>query len=215
MTTSDHDNRPAESARFPALVEVQAYWQALRGPGGAMPTRSAVDPRGIAGALDVSFIAERVAPGMARFRLAGMVLCDLLGMDLRGMPITALIDPPARDSFARAAEAALSGKAAVTLILTAERGIGRPALEGRMLLLPLAGGDGMPGMALGCLALDGRIGRAPRRFALIRVVQDSLGLPAPAAAAPVTREPQPGMAEPSPPYDPGPPRRGHLRLVKG
>lgn len=213
MTASDDGTRPGGPARFSALAEVQAYWQALRGADGAMPRRSAIDPRGIAGALEASFIADRVAPGMARFRLAGMALCDLLGMDLRGMPMTALIDPPSRDAFALAVETVLSGRAAATLTLEAERGIGRPALQGRMLLLPLARTDGSPGLALGCLAMEGRIGRTPRRFALARVVETGLDLPPDAAPAP--RQPAPGLAEPDAPFTPAPPRRGHLRLVKG
>ncbi len=195
-------------ARFTALAEVRSYWEALRGPGGAAPPRSLIDPRGIAGALESCFLAERIAPGQARFRLAGMGLCDLMGMDLRGMPLTSLIDPASRTSFAAAVAPALAGTGPVTLVLEAERGLGRPALEGRMLLLPLADAAGRPGLALGCLATEGEIGRTPRRFVLA-------GARAEAAEGPAAPEPAPGFAPPAAGFAPLPRRAPHLRLVKG
>ena len=62
----------------------------------AVPMRSDVDPRGIERSLEHAFILERIAPQMARFRLAGMHLTDLMGMEVRGMPTTALFAPAAR-----------------------------------------------------------------------------------------------------------------------
>lgn len=150
------------------LAELRGYWEALRGPAGGVPLRSAVDPRGIAGTLACAFLADRVAPGIARFRLAGAVLHDLMGMDVRGMPMLTLIDPPSRTGFARALEVALTAPAILEMWLEAGRGIGRPALTARLLLLPLLRADGGLGLALGALALSGNIGRTPRRFAVTR-----------------------------------------------
>ena len=78
--------------RFAMLAEVRGYWEGLR-KGSDLPRRDEIDPRGIVGALENTFLLERVAPGVARFRLAGMQLHDLMGMDVRGMPLTALIGP--------------------------------------------------------------------------------------------------------------------------
>ncbi len=75
-------------SRFAMLAEVRAYWEGLR-VAGDLPRRDQIDPRGIAGALENTFLLERVAPGIARFRLAGMQLHDLMGMDVRGMPLSA------------------------------------------------------------------------------------------------------------------------------
>ena len=200
----------ADGARFPTLAEVRGYWEGLR-QGGKPPLRSEVDPRGMAGALEHSFVLERVAPGVARFRIAGMELTDLMGMDVRGMPVLSLIDPPARADFGRALEGVFAGPAILEMALEAERGIGRPALEGRLLVLPLRNRAGSTALALGCLATEGAIGRAPRRFAIARQRLTPL-VPDP---APVMAD---GMAEAPAPYV-GPLRPGpghpHLRLVKG
>lgn len=203
------EDRP-ESVRFPALAGTRAYWEALReAAGGAIPDRARIDPRGLAGALDVAFIADRVAPGVARFRLAGSAISDLMGMDVRGMPILSLIEPNARADLAEAVETALMGPAVLTLALEAGRGIGRPPLAARLLMLPLRRASGEAGLALGCLAMDGQIGRAPRRFVIARRhVQPLAPLPA-----------LEGLAEAPAPYAAPPPRpapgRPHLRLVQG
>lgn len=170
------------------IAELRGYWEALRGPDGAVPLRSAIDPRGIAGALDCAFIAERVAPRVARFRLAGSAIADLMGMDVRGMPMLALIDPPSRADFGAAVETALTAPAILDMSLSAERGIGRPALSGRLVLLPLRRADGGDGLALGALALAGATGRPPRRFAIERRSLTPVGL-GPVARAPEHRAP--------------------------
>jgi hypothetical protein len=77
---SDHQNQGM-------IAELRAYWEALR-EGEMLPRRDRVDPRGIAGALEHSFLIERIAPGVARFRISGMVFNDLMGMDIRGMPMS-------------------------------------------------------------------------------------------------------------------------------
>ena len=61
-----------------------------------MPLRSEIDPRGLKGALEYCFVLERIAPGLARLRVAGSHLGDLMGMEVRGMPITAFYDENGR-----------------------------------------------------------------------------------------------------------------------
>ena len=151
--------------RFSMLAEVRAYWEGLR-VGGSLPARERIDPRGIAGALENTFLLERIAPGIARFRIAGMMIHDVMGMDVRGMPLSALYEPLGRNRLSDALEGVFAGPATLELWLEAERSIGRPPLEGRMLILPLTSASGKTELALGCLALDGVVGRAPRRFAI-------------------------------------------------
>jgi hypothetical protein len=43
-----------------------------------------------------------------------------------------------------------------------------------MLLLPLIGAHGEPDLVLGCLCTKGQIGRAPRRFAISRMLREPL-----------------------------------------
>jgi len=197
------------------LAEVRAYWEGLRRPG-ILPRRDQIDPRGIAGALEQVFLVERIAPGLARFRLAGMGISDLMGMDVRGMPLSALFDPGARDRLAPALETVFSEAGALDLWMEAERGIGRPAIEARMLLLPLLSTRGVTDLALGCLALEGQIGRVPRRFAISALLGETMGQPALPA---VRRAVVAGLAEAPavfvPQQAPRPPRgRPQLRLVK-
>ena len=163
----------AGAARFGILAEVRAYWEGLR-EAGALPRRDQIDPRGIAGALEQTFLLERVAPGQARFRLAGMQLHDLMGMDVRGMPLTAMFEPAARTRLVTAMEGVFAGPGIAEVWLEAERGIGRPALEGRMILLPLVSSRGTVDLALGCLATEGQFGRAPRRFAISALMAETL-----------------------------------------
>ena len=76
--------------RDPMLNDLWEYWERLRA-GRAAPYRSEIDPRQFERALGNMFILERVAPKTTRFRLAGMKFCDLVGMEVRGMPPGALV----------------------------------------------------------------------------------------------------------------------------
>lgn len=198
----------SDSVRFPMLAEVRGYWEALR-EGGLPPTRAQLDPRGMAGALENSFVLERVAPGVARFRIAGTHLADLMGMEVRGMPFLSLIDPPSRADFGTALERVFAGPSILEMALEAERGIGRPALEARLLVLPLRDVAGTTALALGCIATHGVIGRSPRRFAIARKTVTPFVTSEKAAMAE-------GLAEaPAAFVPPRAAERPYLRLVKG
>lgn len=188
------------------LAEVRAYWEGLR-MGTHLPRRDQLDPRGIAGALMQVLMLEQVAQGMARIRLGGSMLNDLMGMEVRGMPLSALFDPMARAVLERVLAQVFTGSVAATLVLEAERGLGRPSLSGRMLLLPMLGEGGRPDLALGCVALEGGIGRTPRRFHIAHVLTEALqhvGAAVPAAA----------FAEAPVPFKGAQRAASHLRLVK-
>ena len=191
---------------FAAIQAVRGYWEALR-VGGGLPRRDQIDPRGIAQALEQVFLIERIAPGLARFRLAGMHVNEIMGMDVRGMPLTTLFEPCARARVTEALEPMFAAPSVLELWLEAERGIGKPALEARMILLPLVGSTGEPGLALGCLASVGTVGRHPRRFGVAGLVREPLG-------ASVAAVPDYSFAESAVVYFPPPPRgKPNLRLV--
>ncbi|MDU8926920.1 PAS domain-containing protein [Alisedimentitalea sp. MJ-SS2] len=155
---------------FRALSEVEAYWHGLRtlpDNGGGVPKRSDIDPRGIENALEFAFILEKIAPGLARLRIAGMHLSDLMGMEVRGMPISSFLPSAARSGFSEMFEDMLTRPALAKLKLSAETGIGKPPLEGRMILCPLRNDFGDISRVLGCFETRGPIGRAPRRFNLL------------------------------------------------
>ncbi|WP_164726816.1 PAS domain-containing protein [Shimia sediminis] len=155
------------------LQEIEAYWEALR-EDRDMPLRMDVDPRGIETALRHSFILERMAPGMARIRVAGGVFSEVMGMETRGMPMSALFGPSARDGFRDVLEGVFSGPARARLRLEGERGFGRPAISGEMILLPLRSSRGDVTRVLGGLEIDGQMGATPRRFTLTSSFQKSL-----------------------------------------
>lgn len=207
----------AREAAVPAqFAQIEAYWRALRPEGAGLPRRADFNPRGIADLLEQTLLLERIAPGQVRIRLAGMALCDLLGMELRGMPLSALLLPEARAAFSTEVEQVFDRPAIASFRLEGETGIMRPPFSGQLMMLPMLGQGDQPGIALACLVTAGRAGRAPRRFALagsqLRGLTDAVAPPARPA-----HEPAPGMAEAPAPFAAAPPPRGRpqLRLVKG
>lgn len=211
--------------QFPLVKEVEAYWHGLRGDD-VVPLRSSVDPRGIERALEYAFVVERIAPGVARFRLAGTHLNDVIGMEVRGMPVTAFFTPAHRKLVAGAVEEVFSGPKIAELTLSAERGIGKPPMDAKLILLPLRSERGDISRALGCLVSIGQIGRTPRRYdvdatRLVPLSQepqlqaDNLTTILPN----VTRREVPGFSDAASPFQQAPatpPRRGRpmLRVVR-
>ncbi len=208
---SDSVKTDAAPPCYPLGQQVHAYWLALCADG-QPPLRQAIDPRGIEAALAQTFIAEQIAPGVARMRVAGMGLADILGMDLRGMPISCLIDPPCRDQMAAAVSAVTQMRQVVTLDLSAAGGLGRPLLKARLVMMPLR--DDTGGICiLGCLDIIGEIGRAPRRL----MIEASRNASHNGAAQPLRRVAAPlGHAEPKIAFEVQPTKssRSYLQLVK-
>ncbi len=149
--------------KYPAVLQAEAYWEGLRN-GRVMPSRSDVDPRGISNILEQSFILEKIAPGMAKIRLAGQGMNDILGMEMRGMPITSLLLPEARGDMRIALERLFDSPATVHLTLKSAGGFTRSALDAQMFLAPLRDDQGRATRAIGAIQIKGNIDRAPRRF---------------------------------------------------
>lgn len=187
--------QPAPLLRGPA--EVRAYWEGLRRCG-SIPHRADLDPRGLAGVLDQVFVGERIGAGLVRLRIAGTALTEIGGLEMKGLPLSVLFLPEARVRLTEVMERVLTLPQVAELHLEAARGVGRPALHGRLLLLPLHSNGGTRDLVLGCLATTGETGRAPRRFTITRAVETGLA------------QREAGLAPP----EAGPvQRRAHLRLV--
>jgi hypothetical protein len=161
LTMSDHQNYNS----YAALSLVEAYWDALRA-GREMPKRAEIDPRGIESALEYAFILERVAPGVARMRIAGTHLHDVMGMEARGMPITAFFEHDCRTRVSGLLEEVFQTPGVAELQLQSSGSLGQPELEARMILLPLKSDLGDVSRILGCLVTRGDLGELPRRFDL-------------------------------------------------
>jgi hypothetical protein len=226
MMAQDND-RTTQSSHFTSgaidpLALVRAYWEGLR-VDVSIPLRGDVSPRGIEAALSSTFLIERVGTGLARCRIAGMNLTDLIGMEARGMPISAFFSTEARPELAIHLEQIFATPAVLTLDLAAIQELGRPALAARLLALPLLDHKGRCNLALGCLATTGNIGRSPRRFSIDRavltpLVKPAVKTPTPAAKlfAPqiVARNTPKSFAEPAAGFDHSISKKPHLRLVK-
>ncbi|SFS55736.1 PAS domain-containing protein [Sulfitobacter marinus] len=171
---------------FSAIAQVEAYWEGLR-QDRLLPKRSDIDPRGIEAALEYAFILERVAPGVARMRIAGSHLSDLMGMEVRGMPITAFLSTESRRRFSDTLEELFSTPAVGTLALRNETG----AAEGRMVLLPLKSDMGDVTRMLGCFVTKGDIAADPCRFN----IEDIQVRPLMAQQPVFDRAPQPPVAD--------------------
>lgn len=201
-----------------ALSEVRSYWESLRS-GRMVPLRSEVDPREISSALEYGFVLERLSPGAVRFRLAGMHLSDLMGMEVRGMPLRSFIAPDDRARFSAMLDRVFTQPEIHEYILGSDNPSGGQ-IRARLLVLPLKSDSGEVNRAIGCLVSEGTVGLSLRRFHLkeTRVTSLSNGeqtreiaeqLP-PAAA----QEPRPqlaGFAELQERFNPEP--RPALRLV--
>lgn len=184
------------------IRELRDYWNSLR-QGRAVPARSDVDPRGIARSLDYAFVLERIAPGAGRLRLAGRHLIDLMGMEVRGMPVCAFLNTSSRGRFSDVLESVFKAPQIAHLTLAAKSEYGRPQLDAQMLLLPLRSDLGDVTRALGCLVAAGETGIAPRRFDL---VGDEV---MPVIEGGATLAPSPsmiGFAEGKESFTPAPPR---------
>ncbi|MEM6889159.1 MAG: PAS domain-containing protein [Pseudomonadota bacterium] len=215
---------------FAPLAQLEAYWEALRG-GRLMPNRAEIDPRGIEQALEYSFIVERIAPGIARLRIAGSHLSDLMGMEVRGMPLTSFIAPNSRRRVSDTLEEVFETPATCMLQLYSDQAVGMQPMDGRMLLMPLKSDLGDVSRILGALVTAGDIGRSPRRFDVTDVHLRPITCggasaatsaakrvkPAkPAVKAAQKREKAPGFAETKTGFKTVTPRQDapYLRLVK-
>lgn len=152
-----------------ALAELEAYWHALprqRGLAKAVPNRTDLDPAALGSLLENMFILERIAPGVARIRVAGRGIGKLIGVEPRGMPLTASFMPKARAAVAQHIEAVFRGPSIVEVSLESPRALGQPRLQGRLLLLPLTDEFGRVSRAVGLLVMSGRRGLGGRRFTI-------------------------------------------------
>ena len=156
-----------------ALAQIEAYWQTQR-RGRLVPARSDIDPRGLTGVLEYAFVLERISSGLARFRVAGAHLRNLVGMEVRGMPLSALFTPEAREPLSDMISAAFDTPAIIRADIVSQGGFARAPMEGAMVLLPLRSDLGDITRILGGLSLSGEVGRTPRRLEIAHQSRNSL-----------------------------------------
>ncbi len=112
-----------------------AYWDKVRGNRGT-PRRFEIDPGKIASILPSTFILERFDSETFRFRLAGTLVCDMFGAELRGTNFLSGWSQQDRISLVRHL-GALSKQGAVEIIHMEAAPVARPSTPFEMVLLPL------------------------------------------------------------------------------
>lgn len=187
------------------LSSLKSYWERLRA-GRVAPYRAEIDPRQFESALENMFIVERIAPDNMRIRLGGMKICEMMGMEVRGMQPGHLIDDADRVRFERLLNVVMSDPSVVELKLSAEGRGGR--YRATMLLMPLRSDFGEINRVLGCASGQGDAFAAPLSFRIEEVsvtpIEPSAGVDALQA--------MPGFAEEQTGFDPAGPR---LRSIEG
>ncbi|UWQ97968.1 PAS domain-containing protein [Rhodobacteraceae bacterium S2214] len=161
--TTQHRTPFHDQAGEDVLTRVEAHWQDMR-KGSALPNRVDMTPGPLSDSLAHCFTLERVTPSVARFRVAGRAIHQILNLEPRGMPISALFTPMGREMVAPIIYDVCEGPEISEIPLVAPRGLGRSPLRGRMLLLPLKHDGEAVNRIFGAIVIDGRAGRRPLRF---------------------------------------------------
>ena len=134
------------------LSSLKSYWERLRA-GRIAPYRAEIDPRQFEAALENMFILEKVSADNMRIRLAGMKVCEMMGMEVRGMQPGYLIDEDDRLRFDRLLNVVMNEPAVVELRLEARNRAG--TYHATMLLMPLRSDFGDINRVLGCASGEG------------------------------------------------------------
>ncbi|MDG1117140.1 MAG: PAS domain-containing protein [Flavimaricola sp.] len=146
------------------LGQLEQCWRGLCRPDGT-PYRSDITASALGPALPYAFLAERVAASTLRLRVAGRELDLIAGMEVRGLPLSALFSVPARKTLTEATQTMTERPALVELLLSLPSGLLRRAQRGRMMLLPLRDDAGGLTRVMGAIVLDEKVhGRAPVRL---------------------------------------------------
>lgn len=183
-------NRFRKGGPLSPLRQAEAYWTALR-RGDDVPSRSQIDPRGLENILSNTFILERIAPGIARFRLAGSLVNEMAGMEVRGMPITAFFTTEARKQLSSAMEHMFDTPAIIELELQVEAARLQTPREARMLLLPLRSDLGDISRVLGVLVADEGKSATTQRFSISSIEMRAVTVKASdSSAAPFKAKPR-------------------------
>jgi hypothetical protein len=189
------------------LSSLKSYWDRLRA-GRIAPYRAEIDPRQFESALENTFIVERVGADTMRVRLAGTKICEMMGMEVRGMEPGALIEPADRVRFERLLNVVMNEPAVVELKLAAPNRAG--VYRATMLLMPLRSDFGDINRVMGCTSGEGDLFAAPLAF----TIEDVAVTPVEPSQSVETRSAMPGFADAQADFTPAPPAP-KLRSIEG
>lgn len=208
------------TVRESALLEqAWRYWTSQR-KGGDLPRRASLDPKAMGPILGHAMVLDRARPGAVRVRLGGHVLTQLMGMEVRGLPVRAFFDIADRDRVMAHVEDVFETPSTLEFDLISD---GRGGIvTGRMLILPLLDMTGDVTKALAVLVTDRVVADPPRRFQLTKATSLPVAGARISPSRPQRRmtdhhlpvEIEAGMAEDAAPFDAKPSSVPWLRVVK-
>ena len=190
------------------LSSLKSYWERLRA-GRIAPYRAEIDPRQFESALENMFIIERLAPENMRIRLAGMKICEMMGMEVRGMQPGYLIDEADRARFDRLLTVVMGEPAVVELQLEAHGPGG--GYRASMLLMPLRSDFGDINRVLGGVSGRGDLFAPPLSF----MIRDVCVTPIEPSQGVEPKQPLPGFAEEQAGFAHAPVKSPQLRSIEG
>ncbi|QHQ35332.1 PAS domain-containing protein [Algicella marina] len=189
------------------LANLRQYWENLRN-GRVAPYRAELDPRKFEDALEHMFILEQLNPNQLRVRLAGMSLCEMMGMEVRGMPPEAFMEASHRAAFTAHINTVLNSPAVIELELLG-RGHDGQETKARMLMMPLRSDFGEVTRVLGCVVTDEKIVSSPANFSITGVKMATI-----TESEGESRSMAAGFAEEADPYTAALPEGARLRTVE-
>jgi hypothetical protein len=151
---------------------LRSHWESLR-INGELPLRADIDPRQIPDVLDSLFIFEHLNPQDVRVRIAGLTLCEMMGMEVRGQSPMSFFDDSTRRRFAAVISDVMGRPTIARLGLDTVDKMGNEA-RAEMILLPLRSDFGDVSRIIGCVTGPAEGFTAPMRFHVRNVDMEAL-----------------------------------------
>ena len=191
----------------PILNSLKEYWESLRA-GRLAPYRSEIDPRQFEHALENMFILEIIGKETVRVRLAGMKLCEMMGMEVRGMSPRAFMMPEDRSRFDAAIMDVVQKPSVADFVMETVDYNGKSGTA-YLLLMPLRSDFGEITRILGCISDNGEHFEAPVRMRITQARSEMISFKKDEVTAPM-----PGFAEHQKRFE-TPERRPQLAAITG
>ena len=150
------------------IQTLRSHWESLR-INGDLPLRADIVPSQIPDILDSLFIFERLNPEDVRVRIAGLTLCEMMGMEVRGQSPMTFFSKEARQRFSNIVSDVMTRPTIARLDLDTVDRMGNEA-QAEMILLPLRSDFGDVSRIIGCVTPPAEGFTAPIRFA-VRAVE--------------------------------------------
>ncbi len=154
------------------IKTLRSHWESLR-VNGDLPLRADIDPRQIPNVLDSLFIFERLNPHDVRVRIAGITLCEMAGMEVRGQSPVTLFDKYTRDRFSAVITDVMNRPTIARLGLDTNDKMNNTS-QAEMILLPLRSDFGDVTRVIGCITGPAAGFTAPVRLHVRTVDMETL-----------------------------------------